>query len=222
MHAQSTPILLEQFGQEDTESLSSRIFFCLKYRNISQTELAKAIGVTPQNIQALCSGKIKKSRHINEIAAYLNVDPFWLATGSSTSNNQYSTQLAEVSQIPILFWQTIGDGNKPPYEGLIKGAFDHSDLTYALKVQDNSMSPKFEIGDILLISEGYKADHGDYIIAKISANNQYICRIYHRREDEIKLIALNPAYGIINQLETEFEIVGIVKESRINLKYENH
>ncbi|HVV67730.1 MAG TPA: S24 family peptidase [Gammaproteobacteria bacterium] len=140
-----------------------------------------------------------------------------MATGSSALKTHYPTQLTEVSQIPILSWEKIGEENQMPYEGMVGGTFDHSDLSYALKIKDDSMSPKFEVGDVLLVSENDKPEHGDYVIANILANSLKICRKY-QNENESKLVALNPGYGVIHYNDTKFEIIAIVKESRMNLR----
>lgn len=212
----STLTLPDVIYQQNINTLGERLHVCLNFRGISQTELAKGVGVTPQNIQAICSGKIQKSRHVNEIAAYLNVNPTWLATGKLSSGSHYATQITAVSQIPIIAWSTIENANYNLDEQ-INGVFDHGDLSYALKMTDDSMSPRFEQGDILLISKSTEAVVGDYIIVKILANNQYACRVLQSNEP-LKLRAINPVYGIIEYSNTPFEILGIVKEVRSILK----
>lgn len=46
---------------------------------LSQSELARRVGVTPQAVQAIEAGTVKTSRHIHRIAHVLQKPPHWLA-----------------------------------------------------------------------------------------------------------------------------------------------
>lgn len=50
---------------------------------LSQSELARRIGITPQAIQAIESGNVKTSRHIHRIAVVLQKPAHWLAGDTS-------------------------------------------------------------------------------------------------------------------------------------------
>ncbi len=50
----------------------------------SQTDVAKAVGIKQPTYQALEVGKTKKSAFLPLIAQFLNVDPYWLATGKES------------------------------------------------------------------------------------------------------------------------------------------
>lgn len=62
-------------------TLADRLKFALARKGISQSELARRIGIKPQAIQYLCSGRGHKSGYIAEIARELEIRPHWLATG---------------------------------------------------------------------------------------------------------------------------------------------
>jgi phage repressor protein C with HTH and peptisase S24 domain len=63
------------------ESLGKRIERLRLKQDISQSALGRAVGVKPQSIQAIESGKAKGSKHIVAIARILKVSPDYLQTG---------------------------------------------------------------------------------------------------------------------------------------------
>ena len=65
----------------NTDTLGGRLSQVLHEQGLSQSELARRVGVKPQSIQHLCQKKTKRSAYVAEIAEALNVCPFWLATG---------------------------------------------------------------------------------------------------------------------------------------------
>jgi len=61
-------------------TFKDRLNIAIEYAETDQSKLAKAIGVTPQSIQYLCK-KGSASKHLNQIANVLKVNPDWLAEG---------------------------------------------------------------------------------------------------------------------------------------------
>lgn len=51
---------------------------------LSQSELARLVGVTPQAIQAIEAGKVRTTRQLNDIAAAVKRSPEWLSGNEST------------------------------------------------------------------------------------------------------------------------------------------
>lgn len=63
------------------DTLSERLNYALEATGISQSKLARRIGVKPQAIQAICSGRVRKSGYTAQMANVLGVSPEWLANG---------------------------------------------------------------------------------------------------------------------------------------------
>ena len=63
------------------ETLGDRLSRVLKERGLSQSEIARMAGVTPQAIQYICAEKAERSAYVAEIAHALNLSTWWLATG---------------------------------------------------------------------------------------------------------------------------------------------
>lgn len=63
------------------ETLSQRVKARREAMGLSQSELARRIGVAPQTIQSLESGRTRNLREVVKAAEVLAVTPRWLATG---------------------------------------------------------------------------------------------------------------------------------------------
>ncbi len=76
--ATNSSVILNRVNRE---TLGDRLGRVLQERSLSQSELARQVGVRPQAIQYICDKKAKRSSFVAEIAEALNISPFWLATG---------------------------------------------------------------------------------------------------------------------------------------------
>jgi transcriptional regulator with XRE-family HTH domain len=71
--------LLYGWGMEDT--LGSRLKLAREDQGLSQSELARRVGLSPQAIQYIESDKTVRTRYLNQIAGVLGVHPTWLESG---------------------------------------------------------------------------------------------------------------------------------------------
>lgn len=79
----------------------------------------------------------------------------------------------------------------------------------ALRVNGNSMEPMFHDGDVVFVKKTPEVHHGSIIIIIVN-DNAYIKKLY-RRDDEVRLISLNPQYeDIILNPDDTIEIIGNV------------
>lgn len=60
------------------DTLAARLRFARERAGLSQSELARRVGVTAQSIQSVESGRVKRTKAIAEIAAALSVGREWL------------------------------------------------------------------------------------------------------------------------------------------------
>lgn len=65
-------------------------------RGINQTSLAEAVDMTQQGIQSIEAGKVKRPKHLREIAAALNTTEAWLLQGKGIKNVESDTRLEDV------------------------------------------------------------------------------------------------------------------------------
>ena len=106
----------------------------------------------------------------------------------------------------ILDWEEISDSMAAT------GEF------FALKIQGDSMEPKFSHGDTVIIKQQQTAEDGDFVIAIVNGN-EGVCKKLKKYKDGIALVSLNPAYSPMYFSKEEInttpvQIIGLVKELR--------
>jgi len=60
------------------DTLAQRLKFARERSGLSQSELARRVGVAPQSIQAIEAGKVRRTRVLKKIAGELDVSAEWL------------------------------------------------------------------------------------------------------------------------------------------------
>jgi len=63
------------------QTLAQRLRYTREAAGLSQSALARAVGIKPQTIQLIEAGKVKRPRHLIEIANALKVSGAWLSGG---------------------------------------------------------------------------------------------------------------------------------------------
>src|SRR5262245_38823280 len=74
---------------------SARLRQARERAGLTQSALARRIGVKPQSIQALESGAAKSTSHVVAIARVLGVSPDWLDRGDGDSGSEPRPSLPE-------------------------------------------------------------------------------------------------------------------------------
>ncbi|HHY0486650.1 TPA: XRE family transcriptional regulator [Vibrio parahaemolyticus] len=157
--------------------LAERLKVAMARKKITQTELAKAVGISQAAIQKITSGKSKSSSRIKEIAEYLGVNRVWLEFGDQEdevigpfdlwSGNQEDEE-DEVS-IPFMKDTELAAGNglepSPDYNGF-KLKFARSTLrrlgvephnAVCVSVKGDSMEPVLKDGSTVGIDRSKKS-----------------------------------------------------------------
>ena len=115
--------------------------------------------------------------------------------------------------IPIEAIELIGDEWEEISEILARqGTF------YGLKVKGDSMSPRIQEGDVLIVKQQSTAESGDIVIAKVNGYDA-CCKKLIKRPDGIVLQSFNPSYEPMffsndEILQKPVQIVGKVIENR--------
>ena len=189
-------------------------------RNMSQSELAKKIGIDRAIISQYIHGKYEpKTDRLVKIAAALNIHPSELsddyiikppvsqtATSSTKDTTPVSCHTASPSyhavpsagmvKIPIL--STVIAGYPRYAEENIIGYEDISEEQaktgeyFCLKVTGTSMLPRFEEGDLLIIKVQDYIENGDIGIVLVDGDNATV-KVVHESPVGITLLAYNTA-----------------------------
>ena len=177
-------------------SIGERIKIARVNKNLTQEELGKMIGVQRAAINKYETGivvNLKRST-IERLANALNVDPIWLMgmseNGSPAPSNLFVPQFRSLPIVgsiacgtPILAQENI-EGNAQ--------VSDHIQADFALWCKGDSMSPKFEHGDLVFIRQQSDVDPGQ-IAAVLIGEEATLKHVYHKN-GILTLVSENPKY----------------------------
>lgn len=63
------------------KTLAQRLRYCRERMGVSQSALARTVGIKPQAVQLIEAGRVEKPRHLLALATALGVNPTWLLEG---------------------------------------------------------------------------------------------------------------------------------------------
>lgn len=157
----------------------------------------------------------------------LNIIPDWLQFGLGSMRPPAKTMQSgfdpTICFVPLLSYVPVA--NTMEKESVTNVGLDEqlakiaSPRSFALLIKDNSMTPTFVPGDVIVIDPGIKPSPGEFVVAKIRNHDHLIFRkyrqLYNNGSYQIELIALNDDWGeIIISSQTDGEIIGTLIEHR--------
>lgn len=187
----------------------------------SQEKLAKEAGLKQNSVSQLERGG-GGSSFTGRFAELLGVRPLWLETGDG--------EMAENVQEAAINW-----GKVPLVSKVAAGMFEEAtdlhpagfadewvtcsvpvrDHTFALRVDGDSMEPKFPAGMILIVEPDMEARPGDYVIAK-NGDNEATFKQLVRDGGDLYLKPLNERYPL--KLLGDARIIGVVRQVLENFR----
>lgn len=199
-------------------------------RGLTQVELAEKIDVTKQNLYKYENDVITNipSDKIELIAEALNTTPAYIM-GWSESPQQEPSNMVNLTgmdfvKIPIIGRVAAGlgclaDNEIVGYEYTdaedIKGAEDYR----FLRVVGDSMYPKIEDGDLILVRSQTSVDSGSIAVVIIDDEDGVVKRVVYGK-DFIELHSINPLYPV-RRFENEdvlrVRVCGLVKQIKRKL-----
>jgi repressor LexA len=89
---------------------------------------------------------------------------------------------------------------------------------YALRISGDSMAPRIENGDVVIVRKQSDADDGDIVIALVNGNDA-VCKRLRKYADSIALVSNNAAYSpmyftLADTQDIPVRIIGKVVELR--------
>lgn len=169
-----------------------------KAKGMTQTELASEIGISNASLSSYEVGarKPKDTKQWRKIADYFGVTVDYLMNEQDDGRNGSSN--SGLIEIPIVGNVAAGGGcladNTFIGSEYIPKSWVNPDEDYVLlKVKGESMYPKFEDDDLLLVKVQSSVDSGAYAIALIDDEDGVVKRVIYN-QDKIELISVNPMY----------------------------
>ncbi|PWB61132.1 MAG: hypothetical protein C3F17_13485 [Bradyrhizobiaceae bacterium] len=186
-------------------------------RHLDQISLAEKIGVVTRTLQRWEKGEqVPDGVALTKIAKATGVQPTWLLTGEgemypalSRPRNVFplnATTKRKVGLVDLPLISAVPAGKvatmfHPDYVDTYVTVDDVKDpQAFALKVRGNSMSPRIEDGDIVIVSPNQEVHSGDICVIRVSG------------EDTLKRVKLEGMYMHLIPLNPEFEPVTVKRK----------
>lgn len=180
---------------------------------LSQSELARRVGVTPQAIQQLEDGKVRNPRYLLPLAEVLGVPPAGLG-------EEAAARKGATTESPQIHAVTFGSKDLPVYasaqggrEGSMVVSYDPIEWrerpsilervpdAFAMYVVNDSMEPRYRQGDLLLVHPRRPVRPGnDVLCVKISENREHLAmikKLVRMNSKEVVLLQHNPRKEIV-------------------------
>lgn len=197
---------------------SERLTEALKSKCIKPIELSRLCGINKSTISQYLSGKYTpKQDRVTIIAEVLDVSPLWLLGYDNKAaemiwlqNNAQSAN--NFCRLPVLGRVSAGIG-VPADEDIIDYeicdiSFNDNEHFY-LTVSGNSMSPKLDDGDRVLVRRQDTLENGETGVFLVD-NEDGVVKKYNCEGNMLSLISINPDWPIRTFIGKEMERVRII------------
>ena len=169
-------------------------------KKINQRELANFLKVAPSTISMYESGQREPNFEVLEsLADFFNVDLNYLLGKSDKTTklmleNEQKPQGLKIpvlgtvaAGIPISAVEDILDYEEVPQSWENQGEF------FGLRIKGDSMEPRMESGDVVIVKQQSDANSGDTVIALVNGDDA-TCKRLEKTENGIMLVSTNPKY----------------------------
>ncbi|AQT45446.1 Phage repressor protein C [Bartonella apihabitans] len=196
-----------------TMNLKERIKNSRIAAKMTQEELARAVGKTRNAVVQWESGLTHpRPNTLEDIAGALNVSLEWLLLGNKNAGEYDSRQISgrpAIKLIPVYGQAVAGINGEVAFDG--KKLFEvpcppcllNVDNAYGVEIAGDTMSPRYEDGEIVYVDTVRRIKKGDYVVAQIMMREEdsfptaFIKRFIRHDEKELVLTQLNPAKELV-------------------------
>lgn len=209
--------------KEMNEIVAENIKRYMNARNLTQLDVADALGVHQTSVSSWCMGKkLPRMDKIDKLCELFNVRRSELLYSPNELSKERRVQGVRIpvlgtvhAGIPIDAVQDIID-----YEEITPQLASSGDF-FALQIKGDCMTPKITEGDVIIVRCQNDANNGDIVVATVNGE-EAVVRKLQKYENGIALIPINPSYEPIRftneEIETlPVEIIGKAVELRAKL-----
>lgn len=212
------------------QSLAQRIREAREQKALEQAKLAAKLDVATRTVQRWEKGdQVPDSNYLMRLAKVTGVTPHWLLTGEGEMFTAAQTDAkifplptgrykkVELVQLPLLSSVPGGAPSlifHPDYvEKYITVDNINDKAAFALEVKGNSMAPRIEDGDIIIVSPKMESRSGDICVVRV--NDEDTVKRIKFEEHFLHLIPLNPEYEpmVVRKRDVAFvwRVVKVIK-----------
>jgi len=212
-------------------SIGERVREARENKHLDQATLSEKIGVVTRTLQRWEKGEqIPDGISITKIAKATNVLPTWLLTGDGemyatpsrpenvfplTPSNRRRVRLADLPLVSAVPAGKVATMFHPDYVDNYVTVDDVKDpQAFALKVKGNSMAPRIEDGDIVVVSPQQEVRNGDVCVVRV--NEEDTLKKVKFEGNYIHLIPFNPDFEPVTVKKKDvnfvWKVVKLIKE----------
>lgn len=193
-------------GQSEmAKAISRRLLNAINGSQLSYSEIEKLSGVPKSAIQRYANN-LTNSIPIDRLVAIckaISVDPKsiigWDAQPNLVENHSLPPSENGIAigkcRIPIV--ATVAAGEPTYSEGNVEGWIDYDKdprgHVFACRIKGDSMSPRIQDGDIIIVDQEADFEDGDIVLVTVNGNDG-TCKRIKKYTDCLALLSLNPAY----------------------------
>lgn len=195
-------------------------------KGYSQTEMANILGIS-QPAYANYERGARQADYdtLSKLAEIFNVSIDYLLGRSNIPNPDDAIAAVEkpVIKVPVLGYVAAGIPISAiedilDYEELNADEFNPSYEYFALKIKGNSMTPKIQDGDVVIVRQQPDVESGEVAIVCINGE-EATCKKIKKHDDGVSLVSYNPDYEPMfftrkEVLELPLTVLGKVVELR--------
>jgi len=197
--------------------LKDRLIYIMRRRDIANAaELSRLTGLTQVAIRNYMRGiKIPNAQALIKLSRSLSTTADYLLTGSPLRPDR----IPLLSRIPGGEPKGWTDGEYPP--GYAEEYISRGDITdpnaFALIVEGNSMSPRINSGDIVIISPNTEVTNRSIAAVAINDEDRTLKKVVYLTEEKVLLQPENEDYKPLICDLNKIRIIGKVVERRERL-----
>lgn len=193
-----------------------------KELGLTLEDVGNAVGVGKSTVKKWESGYISNMRRdkISKLAKVLNMEPTEFVNDDTPETSNISTVITNgIYNVPVFESVSAGFGAYASdcvteYLPVIIKNPSEVESTIAIKVSGDSMYPKIEDGDIIVVRRQTSVDSGDIGVVLLDGDEGLVKKIVYG-DDWIELISINPEYKTKRFEGAEvqrLQVVGKVKQ----------
>lgn len=173
------------------KTMSKNLKKYLKLYNVSRTQLSESLDISYSTISDWVNGNAyPRIDKIEMMANYFGINKSDLV--EENYNNETSALKIPVlgnvaAGIPITAVEDILDYEEVPISWQSQGEF------FALRIKGDSMQPRMESGDVVIVKQQSDANSGDTVIALVNGDDA-TCKRLEKTDNGIMLVSTNPKY----------------------------
>lgn len=214
-------------------SVGERIRARRKELRLTQKDLAAKVGVSHVSISQWEKDETApRGDNLLALAKAMGVTANFISTGEEAASNVSPSAMGS-KRIPLLSYVQAGLWTESQeirgYDGGMSYLLmddDCSDSAFALVIEGDSMAPKFNAGDRIIVDPDVYPVPGDFVVARDDVKNETVFKKYRptgidmHGNDLYELVPLNDDFPTLRSDTGKLNIIGTMIEHRISRK--NH